>query len=153
MGVLSQECICKTILANDLGRLAKSVGTRMPTCTNTVFFIPRSAVPAGRTVTYSRLVASIRPHNTKTHRVCVTIGGNRLNFPGDTTTNCAILTTTKCILNSTISNPGARFINLDINNFYYNTPMGRYKYMKISLAILPEEIIAQYNLLQLAYNG
>ena len=31
--------------------------------------------------------------------------------------------------------------------------MGRYKYMKISLAILPEEIIAQNNLLQLASNG
>ena len=31
--------------------------------------------------------------------------------------------------------------------------MERYEYMKISLAILPEEIIAQYNLLQLASNG
>ena len=31
--------------------------------------------------------------------------------------------------------------------------MGRYKYMKISLAILPEEITAQYNLLQLSSNG
>ena len=31
--------------------------------------------------------------------------------------------------------------------------MGRYEYMKISLAIVPEEIIAQYNLLQLALNG
>ena len=31
--------------------------------------------------------------------------------------------------------------------------MGRYDYMKISLAILPEEIIAQYNLLQLVSNG
>ena len=49
------------------------------------------------------------------------------------------LTTTKCILNSTISTPSARFITLDIKSFYYNTPMGRYEYMKISLAILPEE--------------
>ena len=30
--------------------------------------------------------------------------------------------------------------------------MGQYKFMKISLEILPEEIIAQYNLLQLASN-
>ena len=61
--------------------------------------------------------------------------------------------TTKCLLNSTISTPGARFITLDIKNFYYNTPIGRYEYMKISLAIIPDEIIAQYNLLQLASNG
>ena len=145
--------ICKTSLANDLGRLAQGVGTRMPTGTNTVFFIPLSAVPAGCTVIYVRLIASILPHKTETHRVCQTVGGNRLDFPGDTTTNCASLTTTKCISNSTNSTLGARFITLDINNFYNNTPTGRYEYMKISLAILPEEIIAQYNLLQLASNG
>ena len=144
--------IWKTSLANNLGRLAQGVGTRMPTGTNAVFFIPPSAVPIGRTATYLRLVASIRPHKTETHRVRVTVGGNQLDFPGDTTTNCASLTMTKCILNSTISTPGACFIPLDIKNFYYNTPIGRYEYMKISLEILPEEIIAQYNLLQLASN-
>ena len=98
--------IWKTSLENDLGQLAQGAGTRMPMGTNTVFFIPLSVVPVGRTVTYSRLVASIRPHKTETHRVHVTVGGNRLDFPGDTTTNCASLTTTKCILNSTISTPG-----------------------------------------------
>ena len=142
--------IWKTSLENDLGRFSQGVGTRMPTGTNTVLFIPRSAIPAGCTVTYSQLVASIRPHKTKMHRIRVTVDGNRLDFPGDNTTNCAILTTTKCILNSTISTPGSHFITLDIKNFYYNTAMGRYEYMKISLEILPEEIIAQYNLLQFA---
>ena len=34
-------------LANDLGRLAQGVGTRMPTGTNTVFFIGKSAIPQG----------------------------------------------------------------------------------------------------------
>ena len=58
------KVIWKTSLANDLGRLAQGVGTRMPTDTITLFFVPRSAVLAGRTVTYLRLVASIRPHNT-----------------------------------------------------------------------------------------
>ena len=118
--------IWTTILANELGRLAQGVGNRMPTGTNTVFFIPRSAIPTGRTVAYSRLVASIRPHKTKMHCICVNVSVNRLDFPGDTTTNCARLTTTKFLLNSTISTPGARFITLDIKNFYYNTPMGRY---------------------------
>ena len=43
-----EKDIWKTSLANDLGRLAQGVGTRMPTVTNTVFFIARSAVPVGR---------------------------------------------------------------------------------------------------------
>ena len=37
-------------------------------------------------------------------------------------------------LNSTISTPGARFMTLDIKDFYYDTAMARYKYMKLALA-------------------
>ena len=40
-------------IANDLGRLAQGVGTRMPTGTNTVFFIAKSAISQGRKVTYA----------------------------------------------------------------------------------------------------
>ena len=42
--------IWKTSLANDFGWIAQGVCTRLPTGTNTVFFIPHSAIPAGRTV-------------------------------------------------------------------------------------------------------
>ena len=44
--------IWKKSLTKDLGRLAQAVGTIMSTGTNTVFFILRSEIPAGRTVTY-----------------------------------------------------------------------------------------------------
>ena len=69
--------IWKTSLANDLGRLAQGVGTRIPTGTNTVIFIPRPIIAVGRTVTYSQIVASIQPHKNETHHVRVTVGGNR----------------------------------------------------------------------------
>ena len=52
-------------LANNCGRLAQGVGTRMPTGTNTVFFIRKCDVPAGCTITYSRLVSSICPQKTE----------------------------------------------------------------------------------------
>ena len=68
----------KTSLANDLGRLAQGVGTIIPTGTNIVFFIPRSAVPVGHTVTFLQLDACMRHPKTETHRVRVTFGGNRL---------------------------------------------------------------------------
>jgi hypothetical protein len=140
-------------LANDLGRLAQGIGTRMPTGTNTLFFIPRHAVPAGRQVTYGRLVSSIRPTKDEVHRVRVTVGGDRLDFPGLTTTQCASLTTTKCLLNSTVSTPGAKFMVLDIKNFYYGTPMERYEYMKLPLTLIPAEVISHYNLSALASHG
>ncbi len=140
-------------LANDLGRLAQGVGTRMPTGTNTIFFIPRHAVPAGRKVTYGRLVSTIRPNKDEKHRVRVTVGGDKLDYPGITTTQCASLTTTKCLLNSTLSTPNAKFMVLDVKNFYYGTPMERYEYMKLPIKLIPPEIIAQYNLLALVSDG
>ena len=47
--------------ANEIVRLAQGVGTRMPSGTNTIFFIPKEKLPEGRTVTYGRIVAKIRP--------------------------------------------------------------------------------------------
>ena len=125
----------------------------MPTGTNTIFFIAKSAILQGRKITYARMVPSIRPTKAEVNRVCVTVGGYRLDFPDATTTHCAGLTTTKCLLNSTISTPGARFMTLDIKDFYHGTAMARYEYMKIALACIPDKIIGQYNLNTLSSNG
>ena len=109
--------ICPQSLANDLSRLAQGVGTRMTTGTNTFFLIRRCKIPAIRKVTYSQLVASIRYHKTETHRVRVTVGDKELDFTGVTTTSYASLTTTKCLLNSTVLTPVAQFLTLDTNFF------------------------------------
>jgi hypothetical protein len=125
----------------------------MPTGTNTIFFIWRTQVPVARNVTYGRLVSTIRPTKDEVHRVRVTVGGDRLDYPGITTTQCASLTTIKCLINSTLSTPDAKFMVLDIKNVYYGTPMERYEYMKLPLALIPVEIVKQYNLLDLAHDG
>ncbi len=46
--------------ANELGRLAQGIKGRVKH-TDTIFFISRDAVPKDRTVTYGRIVVSIRP--------------------------------------------------------------------------------------------
>ena len=71
------------------------------------------------------MVASIRPTKAEVNQVRVTVGGNRPDLPSATTTHCAGLKTTKCLLDSTISPPGALFMNLDIKDFYYGTAMAR----------------------------
>jgi hypothetical protein len=37
-------------------------------------------------------------------------------------------------------------VTLDIKDFYLNTPMQRYNYMRLKLADIPEEIIEEYKL-------
>ena len=52
----------------------------------------------------------------------------------------------KLLLNSVISTPGAKFMTIDISNFYLNTPMDRYEYMRIKLDMFPDDVIEEYNL-------
>eukprot|EP00804_Cyclotella_cryptica_P011804 CCRYP_011385-RA/>CCRYP_011385-RA protein AED:0.37 eAED:0.37 QI:0/0/0/1/0/0/2/0/309 len=58
--------------------------------------------------------------------------------------------TTKILLNSIISTQGARFMTIDIKDFYLNTPMARPEFMQLKLADIPEEFIILYNLRKLA---
>ena len=41
----------------------------------------------------------------------------------------------------------------DIAKFYLNNTINRYEYMKLPMYIIPEEIIQQYNLRNLAHKG
>ena len=140
------KSIWRTSLANDLGRLTQGVGTCMSRGTNTIFYVPKSRVTVDCKVTYSCMIATIRSHKTEVNHVSVTVGGDIIEYPGATTTNCASLFTMKCLLNSTISTPDARFMTLNIKYFYYGTPMSRYEYMKLALDFFPDKIIEQYNL-------
>ena len=59
-------------------------------------------MPARRTVSYGRIVAEIRPQKDEKYRTQITVGGSRINFPGDVNTPKANLTTAKLILNSVL---------------------------------------------------
>ena len=76
----------------------------------------------------------------------MTVGGDKVHYPGDVGMPTADLTLVKMHVNSVISTRGARYMTLDVKNFYLNTPMNRYEYVKIKSDDIPEEIIVEYNL-------
>ena len=125
----------------------------MPDGSNTVFFIAKQAVPQDRKPTYGRLVVSIRPQKKETHRTQLTVGGNLIEYPDNVSTSTADLTTAKILLNSVVSTPNAKFIVSDLKDFYLNTEMKRYEYMRMPITLIPKEIIDQYNLLPLVHDG
>lgn len=139
--------------ANEIGRLAQGVGTRMTNGTDTIKFIPRNQLPTGRKATYGRIVVSVRPQKAEPLRTRLTVGGNLIDYPHDKSTPTADITTAKILFNAVLSTPNAKFVTLDIKDFYLNTYMPQHKYMQLPLIILPAEIITQYNLLQIAHNG
>ena len=73
----------------------------------------------------------------------MTAGGDRINYPDDVSTPTSDIITTKVIINSTISTPGAKFMTIDVKNFYLNNPMKRFEYIRIKLTDIPKEIIKQ----------
>ena len=52
----------------------------------------------------------------------------------------------KIILNSIVSTPNAKFMTINISNFYLNTLMTRYEYVKMHLSDIPHEVIQEYKL-------
>ena len=74
----------------------------------------------------------------------LTVGGDKLIHNGDTATQCTSLTTSKLLINSTISIQGAQFGCLDIKNMYYGTPMKEFEYMKIKFSGIPPDVATHY---------
>ena len=64
---------------------------------------------------------SIRTNKAETHRVQITVGGDKLSYDGPTAMKCASLITTKILLNSVVSVILALFMCAEIHDFYYNT--------------------------------
>jgi hypothetical protein len=125
----------------------------MPTGTNTIAFISKAEVPADRIPTYGRIVVSVRPQKAEPYRTRLTVGGDRIDYPFEVSTPTADLTTAKLLFNSVVSTPGAKFLVTDIKDFYLNTAMERYEYMRLPEAVIPEEIMQQYQLHRLVNNG
>jgi hypothetical protein len=55
--------------------------------------------------------------------------------------------------NSVLSTEGAKYMCLDIKNFYLSAPLDRFEYMKILLALFLQWSIQQYDLNMHALNG
>jgi hypothetical protein len=126
--------------ANEINRLYN---------TNTIRFIRRSVIPKGRKVTYGSFVVDIKDHKEETERTQLTVGGDQIEYHGDKSTITAGLATAIIFINSVIYTQGAQLMVIDITNFYLNTPLGRFEYMVINFASLPQETIEKYDLNEL----
>ena len=114
--------------------------------------IHKSQVPKERAkdVTYGLITTLVRPEKIdEPNRTRLVTGGDRVHYPGYAGTPTANLLTIKLLINSIISTEGAKFMTkdiLDIKDFYLNTLMARFEYMRLRIADMPNNVIAHYNL-------
>ena len=104
----STKAIWENVFAKKLGRLANSVGDRIPTRTNTIFFIPSSQIPSDWKATYGKILCEFKPH--KLEKCCsrLTVRGNCANYPFPVSTPIANITEFKCLINSILSTSSAK---------------------------------------------
>ncbi len=138
--------------SNELVRLAQGMPGQV-IGTDTIFFIPKDKVPRARAkdITYGLITCLIRPEKTnEPNRTRLVAGRDMVRYPFDAGTPTANLLTIKLLINSVISTPRARFFMIDMKDFYLCTAMTRYKYMRLKLSDMPDNVIAHYHLLNIA---
>ena len=69
-----------------------------------------------------------------------------MNYTGDCGLPTVGLTMVKLILNSIVSTLNAKFMAIDIKDFYLSTPMVRSKYMCLKLSDLTNSVVQQYKI-------
>ncbi len=148
--------IWQTAFGKDLGGMAQGNDKMGQKGTNFIFVMTHAEVlliPADRTVTYARVVVNFFPQKLNPHQIRITARGNLINYPGELTTRTANLTTSKLMWNSVLSTKGAKYMCLDIKNFYLTAPLDWFEYMKMLLSLFPSWTKEQYNLDKLAKNS
>ena len=113
-----------------------------------MFFIHKSEVPEDRfkDVTYGKINCDFKETKEEKNRTRLTVGGDRINYPGDCGTPTSDLLSVKLLLNSVVSTAGAELMTLDIKNFYLCTPLERYGYLRMKISNFPQDVIDLYKL-------
>ncbi len=102
-------------------------------------------------MTYSLITCLIIPEKIEEpNQTRLVAGGDRVHYLGNVGTPAADLLTVKLLINSTISTPNAKYITMDIKDFYLNTLMACNKYMQLQIADMPNNVIKLYQLTDLA---
>ena len=133
-------------VTKELGRLAQGIFDVIGN--DVIDFISKSEVPPNKTVTYANMVCDYRPLKNEKFRVRLTVGGDRLPYLDDATSPAASLLEAKLIINSTISQSSrnARFMTLDIKDFFLQSTMQNHEYMRIHSKYFTTELRQKYNL-------
>ncbi len=140
--------------ANKLGRLCQGISSgespsaKRVASTNTFFCIGYHDIPVHKRkeICHTMVVCEVRLEKNDPNCTRITIGGNRICYPGDVGTNSALLELLRLLLNSVLSRTGSHFSSIDLKNFYLDTPMPNQKYVCIKISDIPDEFINKYKL-------
>ena len=83
----------------------------------------------------------------------LTVLGDKITFDGPVSTPSSDQTSSKLHWNSIILNPGYKYLVADVKNFYFKNQLSKHYYYKITLRLIHQDIIDNYNLMDNQING
>ena len=96
--------------------------------------------------------------NNKTYRVRGTIGGDKINYPGEVSAQTADMDAVKILLQAVLHDKyigklaHTEFITLDIKDYYLGAPLERAEYVRIHTKFIPEKTMIKYDLKKYVHN-
>ena len=122
---------------------------------NTLIPIKRNIIPPNESITYynkqiKEKLVTIDNKDYIDARVRGTLGGDRTNYEGITSTHTAEYPFIKTLFSAVLHDvkyvdPDTRFVNIDMTDFYLKSPMEEPAYIAVPFRDIPESIINQYN--------
>ncbi len=111
---------------------------RLITTSQTILSIKKGDIPEDRhrDITYGWICCNYYSKKKDQYRTRITMGDNLINYPGNCGTPTADILTVKSLFNSIVSTPNAKFMTIDIKDFYLMTPMSRGKWLNCSACSL-----------------
>jgi hypothetical protein len=119
-----------TAFGKDFGGMCQGNDKTNTIGTNAIFVMEPEDVPnipKNQPPTYAKVIVAYRPQKDDPYQIRITDGGNLINYPSKLTTRTADMTTAKLHWNSVLSTPNARYMCLDIGNFYLSATLDRYE--------------------------
>ena len=130
---------------------------------NTLIPLRLSEIPINNNITYySRQIKEkltvIDDVEYVNARVRGTLGGDKTNYEGPTSTHTAEYPLIKTLFSAVLHNvkyvdPETRFYNIDLVDFYLQSPMETPAYISVPLKDIPQAIINTYDLYRRASNN
>lgn len=111
-------------------------------------FILKKDVPKNKKVTYANMICDYCPKKSDPFCTRLTVGGDRLDYFGDSSSPAASLIKTKLLINSTISDAknGACFLTIDLKDPFLQSTLPEPEYMLIHSKYFFDNIRTKYNI-------
>ena len=118
-----------------------------------MIYIPHSEVPCNKKVAYANMICDFKPTKLENYRVRLTVGGDVLDYFGDSSSPAASLIETKLLINSVISDSdkGAKFCTLDIKDYFLQSILEEPEYIRIHKIYFQPDICEKYNIESLVH--